>query len=333
MALRLLEIVLPRDRGTETERLLETVSVEYFWSDEAAGGDKLLWKVLVEAEKAEIVMDALENTFSKAEGFRVLLLPVEASLPHAPEPPSTEAPERHPPGPLRMSREELYADVVDLAKLSGVFLVLVFLSSLVAAAGILRNNVAVVLGAMVIAPLLGPNMAICFATTLGDAALARQALKTAFIGIAVSLLVSIVIGAVMTIDPQAPEIAGRTHVSPGDVALALASGIAGALAFTTGFPAVLIGVMISLALLPPLVTFGMLAASGYVHAAANALLLFLTNVICVNLAGVGTFLVQGIRPLTWWEAAKARKATRNAIVIWLLLLAALVFLILGSKQT
>ncbi|MGD8388910.1 MAG: TIGR00341 family protein [Desulfobacteraceae bacterium] len=329
MALRLLEIVLPRDRGAETERLLETISVEYFWSDENSSGDKVLWKVLVEAEKAEVVLDAMEKAF--AEDFRVLLLPVEASLPRAPEPPSPEAPESPTPGPSRMCREELYADVVDLAKLSGVFLVLVFLSSLVAAAGILRNNVAVVLGAMVIAPLLGPNMALSFATTLGDAALARKALKTAFAGIAVSLLISIVLGAVMTIDPQAPEIASRTQVSLGDVMLALASGIAGALAFTTGFPAALIGVMISLALLPPLVTFGMLLASGYLHSAANALLLFLTNVICVNLAGVGTFLVQGIRPLTWWEAAKAKKATRNAIAIWLFLLAALVLMIMKSK--
>ena len=67
MALRLLEIVLPRDRGAETERLLETISVGYFWSDEASSGDKLLWKVLVAAEKAELVLDALEGTFSEAE--------------------------------------------------------------------------------------------------------------------------------------------------------------------------------------------------------------------------------------------------------------------------
>jgi uncharacterized hydrophobic protein (TIGR00341 family) len=199
----------------------------------------------------------------------------------------------------------------------------------VAAAGILRDNVAIVLGAMVIAPLLGPNVSLSFATALGDASLAWQSLKTAAAGIAVALSVALITGFIMEVDPTIPEIASRTHVSIGDVALALASGVAGALAFTTGVPTALIGVMIALALLPPLVTFGLLLSSGLLYQASNALALFIINILCVNLSGVGTFLVQGIRPLTWWEAARAKKATRRAISIWLALLIALVVMIMN----
>ena len=55
---------------------------------------------------------------------------------------------------------------------------------------------------------------------------------------------------------------------------------------------------------------------------------FLANLISVNLAGVATFLAQGIEPRTWWEAKKAKKATVLAIMGWALLLAILVILIL-----
>jgi hypothetical protein len=97
-------------------------------------------------------------------------------------------------------------------------------------------------------------------------------------------------------------------VGLGDIAVALASGCAGALAFTTGVSATLIGVMVAVALLPPLVTFGLLLGGGNLDLATGALSLFLMNLICVNLAGVATFLVQGIRPASWWEKDQAGNA-------------------------
>jgi len=71
------------------------------------------------------------------------------------------------------------------------------------------------------------------------------------------------------------------------------------------------------------VAFGLLLGSGHAVLAMGALSLFLMNLICVNLAGVTTFLVQGIRPATWWEKDRASKATRIAIALWLAVLAAL----------
>ncbi len=68
-------------------------------------------------------------------------------------------------------------------------------------------------------------------------------------------------------------------------------------------------------------------------AAANrsgALLLLLTNVTCVNLAAVGTFLIQKVRPRTWWEADRAKKATRRAAVAWVVMLVVLLGLMLSG---
>jgi len=82
------------------------------------------------------------------------------------------------------------------------------------------------------------------------------------------------------------------------------------------------------ALLPPLVTFGLLMGSSHETLAWGAMLLFVTNFICVNLSGVATFLAQGIRPSGWLEAKKAKRTSLVAIVLWIFMLAALVIIIL-----
>jgi uncharacterized hydrophobic protein (TIGR00341 family) len=146
------------------------------------------------------------------------------------------------------------------------------------------------------------------------------------------MTLSVLIGVLVHVDPTLSEVASRTRVGFGDIAVALASGCAGALAFTTGVSATLIGVMVAVALLPPLVTFGLLLGGGNLELATGALSLFLMNLICVNLAGVATFLVQGIRPASWWEKDRAVKATRIAIVLWMALLAALIGLVLLLRK-
>jgi uncharacterized hydrophobic protein (TIGR00341 family) len=208
---------------------------------------------------------------------------------------------------------------------------MVVLSTIVAAVGLYYDSVAIIIGAMVIAPLLGPNVALSLGTTLGDLSLLRGALLTALAGIASTVVLSAIIGALVQVNPASPEVASRNAVGLGDIAVALTSGCAGALAFTTGVSATLIGVMVAVALLPPLVTFGLLLGGGHSAAALGALSLFLMNLICVNLAGVMTFLVQGIRPAIWWERDRAVKATRIAIALWAALLAALVGMLLLRK--
>jgi uncharacterized hydrophobic protein (TIGR00341 family) len=231
--------------------------------------------------------------------------------------------------PERIGREELYEDIKNGARLSHVYMAMVTLSTVVAAIGLSHNSVAVIIGAMVIAPLLGPNVALSLGITLGDLSLLRHGLLTALTGVAAALVLSVIIGMLLNVDATLSEIASRTTVGMGDIVVALASGTAGALAFTTGVSATLIGVMVAVALLPPLVTSGLLLGGGYpVSWAVGAFSLFLVNLICVNLAGMTTFLVQGIKPTSWWEKDRAVKATRIAIALSVALLAVLIGMIL-----
>jgi len=333
MALRLIEMVLAEKDGAELRELLKAHQVIEHRQLRLPDGEVLV-RILLDAERNEAVLDLLEKHYTTPQGNRVVILPVEATLPRAePEPADTPGHERaEAKTPGRIGREELYEDIKDAAQLSWVYLTMVMLSTVVAAIGLYYNSVAIIIGAMVIAPLLGPNMALALATTLGDLSLLRRALLTALAGIAATMVFAVVIGVLLRVNPATPEIASRDGVGIGDIVVALASGSAGALAFTTGVSTVLIGVMVAVALLPPLVTFGLLLGGGHTMLALGALSLFLVNLICVNLAGVTTFLVQGIRPATWWEKDRAAKATRISIALSVVLLAALVGMVLLLRR-
>jgi uncharacterized hydrophobic protein (TIGR00341 family) len=209
---------------------------------------------------------------------------------------------------------------------------MVVLSTVVAAIGLHNNSVAIIVGAMVIAPLLGPNVALSLGTALGALSLLRRALLTALAGIAPTLAFSVAIGVLVPVGSGLPEVASRTQVGMGDIAVAFASGCAGVLAFSSGVSAALIGVMVAVALLPPVVTSGPLLGGGRLAPAVGASSLFPTNLICINLAGVTTFLMQGVRPVAWLEKDRALKATRIAIALWVALLTGLIGTILLLRR-
>ena len=328
MALRLIEMVLPEKDSEEIRELLKEHTVLEHRQLRLPDGEMLV-RILLQAEQGEAVLDILGKRYAGKEGNRVVILAVEATFPRdAPERSATEE-----KSPERIGREELYEDIKAAARCTRAFLTMVVLSTIVAAVGLYYNSVAIIIGAMVIAPLLGPNVALALATALGDLALLRHALLTALAGIATAMVLSVFIGVLLNVDPATPEIASRNAVGLGDIAVALAAGAAGALAFTTGASASLIGVMVAVALLPPLVTFGLLLGGGHAAMAMGALSLFLMNLICVSLAGVTTFLVQGIHPTKWLEKDRASKAMRIAIGLWMTLLAALSGMILWLGKT
>lgn len=334
MALRMLEMVLKEKDSVDVLALLAECNVLEHRHIHLAEGEVLV-RILMDAEQSEPVMDLLEQRYTGVKGNRVVILPVEATLPRAnaePEIASEQSPAEK-KSPERIGREELYEDIKNGARLSRVYIAMVLLSTIVAAIGLNQNSAAIIIGAMVIAPLLGPNVAMSLGTTLGDLSLLRHGFVTALLGIAAAFALSLIMGVLLNVNPASSEMASRTWVSFGDIAVALASGSAGALAFTTGVSATLIGVMVAVALLPPLVTSGLLLGGGHPALATGALSLFLVNLICINLAGVMTFFVQGIKPAIWWEKDRAVKSTRIAMALSVTLLAVLVGIIMVVRYS
>ena len=291
--------------------------------------NRMLVRAFISSDKTEEVLDTLESYFSDEKDYRIIIVPVEASIPRSQLFSKKEIGKNGSNHISRISREELYASVSRNAEFSQIYLFLIGIASLVAALGIIYNNIIAIIGAMVIAPLLGPNIALALATTLADSELAKKAIKSVVIGFLFAVAVSFLIGLFLNVNPEAPEIVSRTNVGLVDIAIALASGSAGAIAFTTGyFLTSLMGVMVAVALLPPLVVLGLLLGSGLWTEALPAFLLLMVNFVCINLAGVSTFVALKVRPRTWWEADRAKKDSRLVMMLWVLLLLILILLIL-----
>lgn len=322
MPLRQIEIVIPNNKEDACRKLLEDDSVIHYWQEQSGSSGYLL-KVLVDAVDTEQFLDSVEKQFTDLDEYRLVMVSVDATLPRIEEEEpeegesNEEEPEEDEIQTIRVSREELYTDISDAVSLNRVYMALVVLSTIVAALGILRDNTAVVIGAMVIAPLLGPNVGLALSTTLADWELGFMSIKTNLSGLLVALAISVALGMGMTVDSELYHIASRTEVHLSDIALALASGAAGVLAYTMGMSTAVIGVMVAVALLPPLVVAGLLIGDLQMDLAFFAVLLLITNVICVNLAGITTFILQGVRPRTWYETQKAKKYNRIALSIWI----------------
>jgi uncharacterized hydrophobic protein (TIGR00341 family) len=176
--------------------------------------------------------------------------------------------------------------------------------------------------------MLGPNVAWALGNVLGDSKLEKDALKTSIVGILTALMVAFMIGMVFPVDTTVPELLLRTRVGLGSVTLALSSGIVGALSFMVGFRTTLVGVMVAVALMPPLVSSGILLGSGNFELASGALLLFMVNLVSVNLTALLTFKIWKLKPLDKKRRKKAQKNTWLAVTFLIVVLMILIFLIL-----
>lgn len=320
MSQRCLEIRLPQNGAALlTEVLGERKQV---WTWEGGPGGTSLHRVVVDADEVEGILDGLQSRLSGDLNFHVLVLPLAAVLP-VPAPKAQTEVDSDDDGQKqrRIAREELAATLRASVEGGPVFRTTVLLSAIVATIGLVQDSPAVVIGAMVIAPLLGPNMALAFATTVGDRDLLKLSLIRNFEGVALSLISVLALGLVYEADPQIGELAARASLTPSDLVLALASGAAGALAFTSGVSATLVGVMVAVALLPPLATAALFLTSGEYDLALRAATLVWANLVCVNLSAVCVFLWRRVRPRTWWEHRDSVRLAHASLLFWGLSLA------------
>jgi len=321
--MKLIEVVA--DPG-QLDVLASFVAEQYgaldYWYSEIAEDQRQSIRMLVDDENRQSVLDTLQHLLGNTENVRILVLPVEAVLPR---PTEEETPNTGNKKSTGSTREELYSQIEKNTRLDGNYLILVFLSTVVAAIGLLENNVAVIVGAMVIAPLLGPNIALAFAATLGDRDLLLKSFRTNIAGVAFALSLSIAIGWFWPPITLNPEILARTSVGFDDVVLALASGAAAVLSLTSGIASALVGVMVAVALLPPTATLGLVLASGQHQLASGAALLLAVNIVCVNISANLVFLFKGVRPRTWLEKRNARQSVVWIVLFWMIALAVVLF--------
>jgi len=331
MPLRLVDVYRPDDE-TALDLPDDAYDVLGHWSY-ALDGEQRVDRVLVDVNETEALVDWIDQAVHTQ--YRLTLQSVEATLPRpdrdeaeAAETDAGDADEDDSSGG-RVGRTELYEYARTASNVSSTYYALVLLSTIVAAGGMLRDQTAVVIGAMMIAPLIGPNISLALGTSLGDTFLLVRSTKANLLGVGLAFLASLGMGLVFPVDPSTGEVALRTVIGLADVALAGAAGAAGALSVTRDGATGLVGVMVAVALLPPIVAVGLLLGAGHAALSLQAGLLTITNVVSLNLAAVCTFLALGVWPRKWREVEQARTSTRIALALWggaLLLLVAVLWL-------
>lgn len=340
MVKRVVEITAPAGVSANLAALAKQNGVDDVFvshsSEQPEDQAKCFVRMVCDTSKVQAISDGVQAAVEKGAVWHLTILPVEglagADIQNdTPEIVPTKQEKRAEFfARLRGStaaREEIMLEVTKGAQVNADFLTLVVLSTVVVAVGLLNDNIVAVIGAMVIAPLLGPNLAFAFATALGDRALMVSSMVTNFVGMSLSILLGIFVGTLWTGTLDAPELLARTHPSYDSIALAIASGGAAVLSLTTGVSSALVGVMVAVALLPPAVACGILIGGGDMEAASGAALLLAINVVCVNLAAQVVFVWKGVRPRTWYEQKLSKAARFNNLLMWFVLLGILAALL------
>ncbi len=238
----------------------------------------------------------------------------------------------------RISREELLARTEDLAPETSTYVAFLLLSTLIAAAGLLSDSEATIVGAMVIAPLMGPALSASIGTVLGDRDLASRgvALQTAglLLVVATAALLGWALRETMIVPPATdleaiPQVRERLTPNFLSLFLALGSGTAGALSLVRNAGTTLVGVAIAVALVPPAATAGLAVAWGLPLAAAEASVLVLVNLLAINLSALVLLWAAGYRPERSSETAAVRRTLLSRLATIAAVLAVLSVVLAG----
>lgn len=321
--MKMIQLSYPASYSVRIEKAIEkSGSVDWSRRKEPDGERETVYVVLEQGE-GQSLMDAAQGMFSSRDDWRLVLLDVEATLPRVEETPKQENGKEEKPSPKQAMREAIVQEVSAGSKLDTNFIVLTVLSAIVAAIGLNEDSVAVIIGAMIIAPLLGPLLGFSLGSALGSTSMMWNAAKTALGGLAIGFGTVFLLALLVPVKTESAELIARTNINPEIVVLALASGAAAALSLTSGLSSALVGVMVAVALLPPSAASAMYLGAGDYTSAAAAAILVLLNIFCVLISTQLVFVWKGVQPRRWLQQKTAKTYRRVTFIVWGVLLAGL----------
>lgn len=233
--------------------------------------------------------------------------------------------------------DDLFVDPAALGEYLTRFFVLLVLSTVIAALGLVADSVAVVIGAMLLAPLMTPILAVAAALVLGDLRQLARSVAVLVSGVAASVVTATAVtwmglGNLTVASALPPEIVARTEPSLLDLGVAVAAGLAAGYVIThRRVVSSLPGVAIAVALVPPLATVGITLELGRWDAARGSMLLFLTNLVAIVLSAILVMRASGVAP-DEVRRKGARSVRVGVVVTSILLVAIAVPLTLHTRQ-
>lgn len=326
--MRLIQLAVPEDAVPGITTALDNEEIDYYSTNESDRQkyDRII-HFSVETPDVEPILDRLYEVGLSSDDHGIIV-DVETDL--------FEEVERYQGSESKVGHHARIADAELRTEADNQildpywFVQMTFLSALVATVGLILDSAAVIIGAMIIAPLLGPALSSTVGTVLDDEELFWRGVLYQVAGVVVAVgsaaLFAWGLRAAWIAPPglsvtNTAQIAARLSPDILSLILALAAGAAGVLSLATRTKSAIVGVMIAAALIPPAATSGIGIAWGYPVVAIDAGILVVVNLLAINLAGLGVFWYLGYRPPTWLGVEKSRKTVlkRSAILALVLL--------------
>jgi uncharacterized hydrophobic protein (TIGR00341 family) len=321
-AVRLVQVMVPVGSREAVRDVLEAEEIDYVLTDETS--DREFTAVVyfpLPPQAVEPVLDELRSAIGDDQSYTVVV-DAETVVSRRFEELKQRYDEEEEGD--RVARQELRARAEDLAPDVSMYVALTVVSVVVATAGVLLDDAAVVVGSMVIAPLIGPAMATAAGSVLDEGDLFRRGVRLQLIGALVAVTTATVFAVLVKetyLVPPGLEIGlidqVRGRIAPGVLSLvvALGAGVAGALSLSAAVSAAIVGVAIAVALIPPVAVIGIGVAWGRPLMAAGATILVLVNFLSINAAAMATLWYKGYRPGHWFRLPEARTATLRRLAI------------------
>jgi uncharacterized hydrophobic protein (TIGR00341 family) len=337
---RLIQVTVPAGKLEGVLGALDEEGVDYVVTDEASGREVTsVVSFPVPRQAVEPVLERLREAGIDDEAYTVVLAAETVVSRNFEELREAYEEERDED---RIAREELVAQARGLAPSVPTYLLMTVVSAVIAAAGLLLDSPAVVVGSMVIAPLIGPAMSTAVGSVVNDREMFARGVRLQVLGVGAAVVAALAFGLLvklLNLVPPGLEITAipqvQERLAPDflSLAVALGAGVAGVVSLSTGVSAALVGVMIAVALLPPAATVGLGVAWGLPMVSLGAGVLALVNGLSINLAALSTLWYKGYRPEHWFRESAARAATVKRVGVLLAAIAVLSVFLGGVTVT
>lgn len=211
---------------------------------------------------------------------------------------------------------EMQVGLLEESTLDINYIVLILGSCMIATLGLLSNSAAVIIGAMIIAPLMLPIRGLAFGALEGNVVLFRKGLIAIVVGTVLAIFIALLLGSLVRLPEFGSEVIARSEPTLLDLGIAVAAGsISGFAKVQPKISATLAGTAIAVALMPPICVIGLGLSQADWSLSQGATLLYLTNLLGITLSCMLIFLIAGYTPL-----ARARKALGWTLVFTAILL-------------
>lgn len=302
-----IDITFPKENREHVKDVLEQYEETPVFSEvERKGKDYLRAEIVRDSADIDDLIEEIRGITEIESGE--LLVEVLEQTTHV------EKGKRHNGGSEDLSMHEMYTKAFNFSKFNTTSWALIALSAVIAVIGLNIENLIVVIGAMVIAPMLGPFISSSFGLVVGDKKIIRESLLHGLGSVLFAIIISFIIAGLFNITSNSLM---RLIAEPGfgTVPLSLAVGSAAALSFSSEARETLAGVAVAIALVPPAAVAGITLASFNTALFFQVSLVILSNIMSLILAGSLTFKLLGVEARTSYRKNVSKKKLNKAFKI------------------